>query len=367
MKPHRDGYLRATPQVPLARSSCRASGDGSPATAPDRMSIPDEVQDDRARGQGGLRAHVALDRREHRPRTRSAVAVFAAAPMRRLLLITSALVLVSIPGRAWAAAPGLRSESRAQDETRAPTNEWCPVLTDERVDPEVHTEYEGATVAFCCRKCLHQFEADPDAYAANLPADLISQAHQMQPGLKSDPDGEASRRGTDSEHAADLHEHDHSSHAGASASGIAVAVERIGRLHPMIVHFPIALLLAAALPERLSAWRRSSHLAFAARFCLWLGALGAIAAAALGWADAFGVGDGYTGAAAALLEYHRWAGTLTAFVSMLAVVAWERADRRQSVSPSRIQRFLLWCAAGLVALTGHFGASLIFGWDYLWR
>ena len=58
------------------------------------------------------------------------------------------------------------------------TNEWCPVLTDERVDPEVHTEFQGQTVYLCCRKCLRQFEADTQAYVANLPAALLAAAPQ---------------------------------------------------------------------------------------------------------------------------------------------------------------------------------------------
>ena len=268
--------------------------------------------------------------------------------------------------------PALLAASVAQDATSAITNEWCPVLTDEPVDPDVFTEYRGRRVYLCCRKCLQQFEAEPEAHVANLPAGFFSVALQ---DAEADGDGPGHDDGHGHEEEAARariapesgSEHDHAGHGSDGLHGLAGAVQRIGRLHPMVVHFPIALLLAAALAEFLSVRKRSAEFAFAARFCLWTGALGAIVAASLGWADALGVEESYSGFPLELLGYHRWAGTLTALVATLALWACERANRRDDAKWRRLHRGGLGLAVLLVTVAGHLGASLIFGWDYLLR
>lgn len=54
-------------------------------------------------------------------------------------------------------------------------------------------------------------------------------------------------------------------------------------IHPVLVHFPIAFLLGALLVEALAVWRRREDWHRAAVVLLYLGALGAIAAAISGW------------------------------------------------------------------------------------
>ena len=51
------------------------------------------------------------------------------------------------------------------------------------------------------------------------------------------------------------------------------AEELFGRLHPLVVHFPISLLLAAAGAELFAAMTRRAGWTSAARWCLWLGTL----------------------------------------------------------------------------------------------
>jgi mono/diheme cytochrome c family protein len=81
----------------------------------------------------------------------------------------------------------------------------------------------------------------------------------------------------------------------------------IGRFHILVIHFPIALLAAAALAEASAAWRGSWVPAPAVRFCVLLGAAGALAAVALGWLHA-DVG-GFGGSSTSILALHRWLGT----------------------------------------------------------
>lgn len=288
------------------------------------------------------------------------------------LVLLGALLLLPGYGSVHAASPKatpLPVDTQAQSGESPVTNAWCPVLTDERVDPEIHTEYRGERVYFCCRKCARQFQGDPAAFAANLtggaqPPDPAG-APRVEPvqGRVALEDGHAPEQVAEEDSSAQ--EHDHSSHADASVHGVRAWIQWSGRLHPMWVHFPIALLLAAALAELLAVRSDNSGLAFAARYSLWLGAIGALVAAPLGWANALTVENSYTGASASLLFYHRWSGTSTAALALIALVLSERFRRRGRATGRRAYQVALFAAAGLVVVTGHLGASLIFGWDFL--
>jgi mono/diheme cytochrome c family protein len=105
----------------------------------------------------------------------------------------------------------------------------------------------------------------------------------------------------------------------------------LGNFHVVVVHFPIALLLAAAAGELWFTWRRVREPSPAVRFCVLLGAGSAIVTAVLGWLHA---ASGYGASSPSILVWHRWVGT--------AVAVW-RADgartrgRRWSGIPMGIQ------------------------------
>ncbi len=84
---------------------------------------------------------------------------------------------------------------------------------------------------------------------------------------------------------------------------------RLGPLHIPVVHFPIALLLAAAAAELLSVWRGHRLPSPAVNFCVRLGAVSAVVAAVLGWVHA---GNDYGAGMPLALSWHRWLGTSTA-------------------------------------------------------
>ncbi len=141
-------------------------------------------------------------------------------------------------------------------------------------------------------------------------------------------------------------------------------IEWIGLLHPMVVHFPIALLLAAALAEGLVIAGWAPGLAPGVRFCLWTGALGAVVAASLGWADAILLAGQSMGFMHSLLTWHRWLGTSTALGAVLTLVAYEVSGRRNGRGRFWYRLGLVLCVL-LIAVTGHLGASLVYGWHYL--
>jgi mono/diheme cytochrome c family protein/uncharacterized membrane protein len=131
----------------------------------------------------------------------------------------------------------------------------------------------------------------------------------------------------------------------------------LGRFHLLVIHFPIALLAAAALGELLAAARGTSIPPSAVHFCALLGAAGAVAAVALGWLHA-DIG-GHGSAAANVLGLHRWLGTSAGLCAAVIALVSERDWRRGQRSV--LFRVLLWSGSLLVAATAHFGALMVHG------
>jgi uncharacterized membrane protein/mono/diheme cytochrome c family protein len=157
--------------------------------------------------------------------------------------------------------------------------------------------------------------------------------------------------------------------AASSAGAIhsAPAAERIwiasGKLHPLVVHFPIALLVVALVLECFRLRRGSYHPSSASVVCLVLGTLGAIAAVVLGWSSA--ESSGYGGTSAWILTTHRWAGVATAALAVLtcvAALAARMGNDRRLLNAYRVASVFGVVAVGVA---GHFGGSLVHGETYL--
>ena len=146
-----------------------------------------------------------------------------------------------------------------------------------------------------------------------------------------------------------------------------------GRLHPVVVHFPIALLSVGALLEIV--WvlfgKRRSRPSMSALVCVVFGALGAAVAAWYGWLNAdfepYGRGVAFT------LRIHRWLGISTASLAAIAMVAGVGAVLKARAATvvakkmdagTAVYRVALVLAAIGVAITGHFGGELVYGSDY---
>jgi uncharacterized membrane protein len=139
-------------------------------------------------------------------------------------------------------------------------------------------------------------------------------------------------------------------------------IEFLGHFHPLAAHTPIAVLMAAAIAELLYLRHPAPALAGAARFCMVLGAMGAIATAALGWALAANI------ASKPVLETHRWAGTFAAAACIPIAILGEwggwRAHRegRKWHGFSRVLfRVLVLGIAAFVGFTAHLGGLLEYG------
>lgn len=132
----------------------------------------------------------------------------------------------------------------------------------------------------------------------------------------------------------------------------------IGKVHPIMVHFPIALIIAAGIAELCSLTQRRTGMTSAVTFCLLLGTAGAVAAAITGWI--FALEQGYaielTTQTASL---HRWLGVCCALASpaLLWVDLLSNKDRR-------FFRICLCILIGMIMATGHFGGILVYGENF---
>ena len=129
----------------------------------------------------------------------------------------------------------------------------------------------------------------------------------------------------------------------------------IGRFHPLLVHFPIALVMAAAAAELvviatpLKAWRTVAVANIRA------GAAMAVVTAITGWLFASSpLVDATTS-----LEWHRWLGMAGAARATGAALLSSRLHA--SSRSAFMYRFTLFLTALLVAITGHLGGTLVWG------
>ncbi len=133
----------------------------------------------------------------------------------------------------------------------------------------------------------------------------------------------------------------------------------LGSLHPVLVHFPIALVMAAVVIEWVAAIRADLRIRSAAVVNVKVGAAFAVMTSVAGWRLA--IGSGIEGP---LLEWHRWLGIAAAGVTLAAALAVPRADSR-APRGLWIYRIALVVAALLVAVAAHLGGVLVWGTDFL--
>jgi mono/diheme cytochrome c family protein/uncharacterized membrane protein len=136
----------------------------------------------------------------------------------------------------------------------------------------------------------------------------------------------------------------------------------LGKFHPPAVHFPIALLTAAAVAELLRLATGKLTFDAAARYCVWFGTLSAVVAGLLGWF----LGDFRLTDASWVMTTHRWLGTSTVVCAVLVLILSELSRPARNRSPGR-SRVALLAVAILVLVTGFFGGAVVFGLDhYAW-
>jgi mono/diheme cytochrome c family protein len=134
----------------------------------------------------------------------------------------------------------------------------------------------------------------------------------------------------------------------------------LGRFHLLAIHFPIALLAAAAFAELVAAWKGARTPAPTVQYCVLLATVSAVAAVGLGWLHADLGGWGRT--SAQLLFAHRWLGTISG-MSLITIAVLSERERRLN-RRSRMFRIVLGVGFALVAAAAHFGGLMVHGSDF---
>lgn len=134
-----------------------------------------------------------------------------------------------------------------------------------------------------------------------------------------------------------------------------------GKLHPAVLHFPVALLMVAAILVVFG--MGNEYTDKAAVYCLVFGTLGAIASCVSGWS--FGIDKGWEWQKeqfGTVTFLHRWGGITTAVLSVFTLLIAFSSRSRENGSQ------LLWklgviVLAVIVGAVGHFGGKKSHG-DY---
>lgn len=152
-----------------------------------------------------------------------------------------------------------------------------------------------------------------------------------------------------------------SGHAHWGEDGASTPFERImsrlGVFHAVAVHFPIALILAAALAQTFVLTGRFTTGAETVRFLVWTGALGGVAAGLLGWAHSGPMGQNEAG----VMLSHRVIGSalILGLGGLVGSMEWSR--RTSATIASITFNTTLFVGAGALLINAFLGGALAHG------
>lgn len=130
-------------------------------------------------------------------------------------------------------------------------------------------------------------------------------------------------------------------------------IMRIGSVHLILLHFPIALINMLAIAEVLLAYFRKPMFEHASHFMLISTAILAPPTALLGFIYSYSVS--YGGVMETFLYWHMWFGILTAIFAVAVMFIRERTGK------SSLYYFCLALLILMVNITGFFGGEMTFG------
>ncbi len=136
-------------------------------------------------------------------------------------------------------------------------------------------------------------------------------------------------------------------------------LQLLGRLHPLIVHFPIGLLVVALFLEVLTLKGKRPGLREGINWMIYLGAFFAVLATVLGWL--LRTFDDYSGE---LVQLHQNLGIITAVLGAITALLLQQTLSGKLKSYMAYRSVLLLSVISL-SVTGHLGASLTHGEDFL--
>jgi len=189
-------------------------------------------------------------------------------------------------------------------------------------------------------KKRHPEQAAPESTVVNSVASA--------PNAAASPVAEASK----GEHMAGMMKEEAEKRASMSAGQR--LLDWLGRLHPVIVHFPIAFFPAALFTAIVG--RRRPAFAAPVQFLVIAGGVIAPIAAILGWFGAMTADSG------PLLTVHRWLGTAIGIVAIpLAVWAWRKPAQDRGTG----MIVALSVITSAIIVQGWYGGALVHGMDHM--
>lgn len=136
----------------------------------------------------------------------------------------------------------------------------------------------------------------------------------------------------------------------------------LGRFHPVVLHFPIGLLMGVFLLEFASVFRRFKNLEPAHWLLLTLATLSSIVASGFGlflsWEG------GYNEDA---VFWHQWTGIGVSVLLVLAFILRLAFTQSWRDGARRLYRLALFLSIILISIAGHFGGDLTHGSEYLFE
>jgi uncharacterized membrane protein/mono/diheme cytochrome c family protein len=137
----------------------------------------------------------------------------------------------------------------------------------------------------------------------------------------------------------------------------------LGRLHPLLVHFPLALCTVAFALEVIFGRGRSPGSVRTVLVCLFLGVLGGSAAGGSGWILAEQAGA--SPERMAEIDLHRWVAVAAVALGWLALLLGLAVRKRDEGGGVSAFRFALTGCALATAAAGHLGAELVWGKGFM--
>jgi uncharacterized membrane protein len=135
-------------------------------------------------------------------------------------------------------------------------------------------------------------------------------------------------------------------------------LQPVGRLHPLILHFPIVILMLALVMEFFRFRPEFADEKLYQRFTTYLLVLGALLSSLTVIMGLFlSKEPGYEGST---LQWHKWFGVSVAFVAYI-IYLWRNSSRYTATMAKTCAFVTLFC----LILAGHFGADLTHGEDFL--
>lgn len=138
----------------------------------------------------------------------------------------------------------------------------------------------------------------------------------------------------------------------------------LGRLHPALVHFPVALVLVALVAELIGIARRDGRYADTARFMITAAAWISVPAAITGFIRSGAMT--FDATEQSLFAVHRVAGIATPVLVFLCAGLGAGVRRSGQIWELILYRVVLVLAAASAAVAGYYGGEIVFGIFPLW-